>query len=160
MPNSNGTWTYTALYRFTGASDGADPYAGLRLTRPAIFMAPPRLGEISSASTAAAGLVSLAIIFSVRVDSPMRGLHFLFDAREHRSVGFRRFAFMRTWTMSRIKSGCRSSSNRVPSIRTKSVSSTKLYFGVLAPCLCRQRKVEDQDSGNKISRESPAVAVF
>ena len=30
-PNSNGTWTYSVLYRFTGASDGADPYAGLAI---------------------------------------------------------------------------------------------------------------------------------
>lgn len=30
-PNSIGSWTYTVLYRFTGGSDGADPYAGLAI---------------------------------------------------------------------------------------------------------------------------------
>lgn len=30
-PNSNGAWTYTVLYRFSGGSDGADPYAGLTI---------------------------------------------------------------------------------------------------------------------------------
>lgn len=30
-PSPNGTWTYTVLHRFTGGSDGADPYAGLTI---------------------------------------------------------------------------------------------------------------------------------
>jgi hypothetical protein len=36
-------------------------------------------------------------------------IRFLFDANDHRWVGFLRFAFMRICAISRVKSGCRAS---------------------------------------------------
>jgi uncharacterized repeat protein (TIGR03803 family) len=38
-PNSDGTWTESALHRFSGGSDGAEPLAGLTFDGPGIFTA-------------------------------------------------------------------------------------------------------------------------
>ena len=56
-PNSNGSWTYTVLYRFTGGSDGADPYAGLAIDQAGNLFGTTAFGGDFSACNVGCGVV-------------------------------------------------------------------------------------------------------
>jgi uncharacterized repeat protein (TIGR03803 family) len=55
-PNGTGGWTYSVIYAFTGAGDGAEPYAGLTLDALGNLYGTASIGGPSSACTGGCGV--------------------------------------------------------------------------------------------------------